>query len=228
MHNKWVYRLKNEHDGSKRYKARLVVKGFEQKHGIHYFEVFFLVVKNTTIKLVLGMVTSENLHLEQLDVKTAFLYGDLEKDIYMHQLEGFIVQGKENLFCRLTKSLYGLKQGPRQWYKKFDSFMGKSRYTRSEEDHCCYFKYFDNSYIILLLYVNDMLIAGPNIEEIKNLKRELSKQFEMKDLGSAKQILGMRITGDRAKGTLKLSQAEYVKKVLNRFNIDKEIGRAHV
>ena len=109
LHNKWVYRLKNEHDGSKRYKARLVVKGFEQKHGIDYSEVFSPVVKNTTIRLVLGMVASENLHLEQLDVKTAFLHGDLEKKIYIHQPEGFIVQGKENLVCKLTKSLYGLK-----------------------------------------------------------------------------------------------------------------------
>ena len=123
------------------------------------------------------MVASENLHIEQLDVKTAFLHGDLEEEIYIHQPEGFIVQRKENLVCRLKKSLYGLKQAPRQWYKKFDSFMGKSGYTRNEEDHC-YFKHFDNSYIILLLYVDDMLIAGPSIEEIKNLKRELSKSLK--------------------------------------------------
>ena len=84
LHNKWVYRLNNEYDDSKWYKARLVVKGFEQKHGIDYSEVFFLVVKNTTIRLVLRMVASENLHLEQLDVKIAFFHGDLEKEIYMH------------------------------------------------------------------------------------------------------------------------------------------------
>ena len=115
LHNKWVYRLKNEHDGSKRYKARLVVKGFEQKRGIDYSEVFSPFIKNTTIKLVLGIVASENLHLEQLDVKTVFLHSDLEKEIYMHQLEGFIVQGNKNLVCRLTKSLCGLKQALRQW-----------------------------------------------------------------------------------------------------------------
>ena len=110
LHNKWVYRLKNEHDGSKRYKASLVVKGFEQKHGKDYSEVFFPIIKNTTIKLVLGIVTSENLHLEQLNPKIAFFHGDLEKEIYMHQPEGFIIQGKENLVCRLKNSLYGLKQ----------------------------------------------------------------------------------------------------------------------
>ena len=108
LHNKWVYQIKNEHDGSKRYKPRLV-KGFEQKHGIDYSEVFSPVVKNTTIRLVLGMVASENLHLEQLNVKIAFLHGYLEKEIYIHQLEEFIVQVKKNLVCRLTKSLYGLK-----------------------------------------------------------------------------------------------------------------------
>jgi hypothetical protein len=220
LHNKWVYRVKEEHDGSKRYKARLVVKGFQQKEGVDYTDIFSPVVKLTTIRLVLGIVAAENLHLEQLDVKTAFLHGDLEEDIYMHQPQGFIVQGKENLVCKLRKSLYGLKQAPRQWYKKFDSFMYSTGFTRCQADHCCYVKSFDNSYIILLLYVDDMLIAGSSIEEINNLKKQLSKQFAMKDLGPAKQILGMRITRDRANGTLKLSQTEYVKKILSRFSMD--------
>ena len=145
----------------------------------------------STIKLVLGMVAAENLHLEQLDVKTAFLHGDLEEDIYMIQLEGFIVQGQENLVYKLRKSLYGLKQAPRQWYKKFNSFMHKIGFKRCEADHCCYVKFFNNSYIILLLYVDDMLIAWSRIEEINDLKKQLSKQFAMKDFGAAKQILGM-------------------------------------
>uniref|UniRef100_A0A7N2LJ68 Retrovirus-related Pol polyprotein from transposon TNT 1-94 n=1 Tax=Quercus lobata TaxID=97700 RepID=A0A7N2LJ68_QUELO len=223
LHNKWVYRIKNEHDGSKRYKARLVIKGFQQKEGIDYTEIFSLVMKMSTIRLVLGMVAAENLHLEQLDVKTAFLHGDLEEDIYMIQPEGFIVQGQENLVCKLRKSLYGLKQTPRQWYKKFDSFM-QIRFKRCEADHCCYVKSFDNSYIILLLYVDDMLIVGSSIEEINNLKKQLSKQFAMKDLGAAKQILGMRIIRDKANCTLKLSQSEYVKKVLNRPDIVHAVG----
>ena len=140
----------------------------------------------STIRLVLEMVAIENLHLEQLDVKMAFLHGDLKEDIYMIQLEGFIVQGQENLVCKLKKSLYGLKQALRQWYKKFDSFMHKIGFKRCEADHCCYVKFFDNSYIILLLYVDDMLIAGSSIKEINNLKKQLSKQFAMKDLGAAK------------------------------------------
>ena len=94
------------------------------------------------------MVATENLHLEQLDVKTAFFHGDLEEDLYMIQLEWFIVQGQENLVCKLRKSLYGLKQAPRQWYKKFDSFMHRIGFKRCEADHCRYLKFFDNSYIL--------------------------------------------------------------------------------
>ena len=116
--------------------------------------------------------------------------------------------------------MYGLKQALRQWYKKFDSFKHRIGFKRCETDHCCYVKFFGNSYIILLLYVDDMLIVGSNIEEINILKKQLSKQFAMKDLGAIKQILGMRIIRDNANGTLKLSQLEYVKKVLSRFNMN--------
>ena len=98
--------------------------------------------------------------------------------------------------------------------------MHRIGFKRCEADHCCYVKFSDNSYIILLLYVDDMLIAGSSIEEINNLKKQLSKQFVMKDLGVAKQILGMRIIRDRSNGTLKLSQSKYVKKVLSRFNMN--------
>ena len=108
-------------------------------------------------------------------MKIAFLHGDLEEDPYMIQPEGFIVQGQENLVCKLRKSLYGLKQAPRQWYKKFDSFMHIIRFKSCEVDHYCYVKFFGNSYIILLLYVDDMLIAGSSIEEINNLKKQFSK-----------------------------------------------------
>ena len=150
-------------------------------------------------------------------MKTTFLYGDLEEDLYMIQPKGFIVQGQENQVCKLKKSLYGLKQTPRLWYMKFDSFMHRIGFKRCEANYCCYVKFSDNSYIILLLYVDNILIAGSSIEELNNLK---NKQFAMKDLGAAKQILGMRIIRDKTNGTLKLSQSEYVKKVLSRFNMN--------
>jgi hypothetical protein len=219
LHNKWVYRVKEEHDGSKRHKARLVVKGFQQKEGIDYSDIFSPVVKLTTIRSVLSIVAAEGLHLEQLDVKTAFLHGDLEEEIYMQQPNGFSMKGKENLVCKLKKSLYGLKQAPRQWYKKFDGFMQKNGYYKCNADHCCYFKRFESSYIILLLYVDDMLVASSDMDEIKKLKKQLSSKFDMKDLGAAKQILGMRIHRDKQRGILQLSQAEYIGRILKRFNM---------
>ncbi|CAL5331695.1 unnamed protein product [Camellia sinensis] len=158
-----------------KYKARLVVKGFGQKKGIDFDEIFSPVVKMTSIRVVLGLVASLNLELEQMDVKTAFLHGDLKEEIYMEQPEGFEVKGKENLVCRLKKSLYGLKQAPRQWYKKFDSFMVGHEYKKTATDQCVYVRKFPGgNFIILPLYVDDMLIVGQDSTTIRSLKKELS------------------------------------------------------
>lgn len=170
--------------------------------------------------MVLSMVAAENLLLHHMDVKTAFLHGDLKEELYMTQPEGFIVKGKEGLVCKLKKSLYGLKQAPKKWYKKFDSFMLENGYDRCDADHCCYYKRFDKSYLILLLYVDDMLIAGADASEMDKLKKQLSERFSTKDLGEAKQILGMRIELEKATRKLYLSQANYIQNVLGRFNMD--------
>ena len=180
---------------------------------------FSPVVKHSSIRILLSIVVMHDYELQQLDVKTAFLHGELEEDIYMHQPEGFIIPGKENLVCKLKKSLYGLKQSPRQWYKRFDTFMLSQGFKRSNYDSCVYLKITTHSAIYLLLYVDDMLIASKDKAEIENLKRQLSREFEMKDLGDAKKILGMEISRDRTSGKLYLSQSGYVRKVLRRFNM---------
>ncbi|KAL9273838.1 Retrovirus-related Pol polyprotein from transposon TNT 1-94-like protein, partial [Drosera capensis] len=172
LRNKWVFKLKKDGDGKLiKHKARLVVKGFEQKKGIDFDEIFSPVVKMTSIRVILGLVASLDLELKQMDVKTAFLHGDLEEEIYMVQPEGFVVSGKEHLVCKLKKSLYGLKQAPRQWYKKFDSFMVGHGYKRTAADHCVYIRKFsDGNLIALLLYVDDMLIVGQDATMITKLK----------------------------------------------------------
>jgi hypothetical protein len=219
--NKWVYKIKrNGDDQVERYRARLVVKGYAQKEGIDFSEIFSPVVRMTTVRVVLAMCATYDLHLEQLDVKTAFLHGNLEEEIYMLQPEGFKQKGKENLVCRLNKSLYGLKQAPRCWYKRFDSFIRSLEYNRLHADPCAYFKRFGNDdFIILLLYVDDMLVAGPNKDRISKLKAQLAREFEMKDLGPANKILGMQIHRDRVSRKIWLSQKSYVKKILQRFNM---------
>jgi hypothetical protein len=127
----------------------------------------------------------------------------LEEEVYMQQPQGYEVKGKENLVCRLKKSLYGLKKAPRQWYLKFDSFMTEQGYSRCHSDHSVYFKKIENgSYIILLLYVDAMLVVGSNMPDINVLKKKLSNSFTMKDLGATKKILGMRITRDRKNNKL--------------------------
>uniref|UniRef100_A0A2N9IBB7 Integrase catalytic domain-containing protein n=1 Tax=Fagus sylvatica TaxID=28930 RepID=A0A2N9IBB7_FAGSY len=219
--NKWVYKIKRDgNDQVERYRARLVVKGFAQKEGIDFNEIFSPVVRLTTVRVVLAMCATFDLYLEQLDVKTAFLHGELEEEIYMLQPEGFEEKGKENLVCKLNKSLYGLKQAPRCWYKRFDSFIMSLGYNRHSSDPCVYYKRFgDGNFIILLLYVDDMLVAGPNKDRITDLKAQLAREFEMKDLGPANKILGMQIYRDRNNRKIWLSQKNYLKKILRRFNM---------
>ena len=127
----------------------------------------------------------------------------------MEQPEGFVVDGKENHVCKLRKSLYGLKQDLRQWYLKFESVIENQGYKKTSSDHCVFFqKFSDDDFIILLLYVDDMLIVGKNKSRIAILKKELSNSFAMKDLGPAKKILGIQIYRDRHKKMLSLSQKE--------------------
>ena len=222
---KWVYAMKDgfPDKNNVRYKARLVAKGYAQTEGVDYNEVFFPVVKHSSIRILLALVAQLDLELVQMDVKTAFLHGDLEEEIYMNQPDGFKVAGKEKMVCKLEKSLYGLKQSPRQWYKRFDKFMIGQKYTRSKYDHCVYLrKLQDGSFIYLLLYVDDMLIASRSHTEIEKLKTQLNREFEMKDLGEAKKILGMEISRDRKLGRLCLSQKEYLRKVLKRFGMNEK------
>ena len=223
LKNRWVYRVKQEeHTSQPRYKARLVVKGFSQKKGIDFDEIFSPVVKMSSICVVLGLAASLDLEIQQMDVKTAFLHSDLDKEIYMEQPKGFAVKGKEDYVCKLKKSLYGLKQAPRQWYKKFESVMGEQGYRKTTSDHCVFVqKFTDDDFVILLLYVDDILIVGRNVSRIDSLKKQLSKFFAMKDLGLVKRILGIRIERDRASKKLDMSQEQYIEKVLARFNMSK-------
>jgi hypothetical protein len=170
---------------------------------------------------VLALVALLDLELEQLDVKNDFLHGDLDEEIYMEQPEGFIQNRRKKFVCTLKTSLYGLRQSPRQWYKKFDSFMVSQNYTRSEYDHCVYFKKLNNDiFIILVLYVDDMLLARKIITEMNRLKAQMARAFDMKDLGATRHILGMEIFRDRRNGNIWLSQQKYVEKILLRFGMN--------
>jgi hypothetical protein len=133
-----------------------------------------------------------------MDVKTSFLYGDLEEEIYMKHPEGFVVKGKKELVCKIKKSMYGLKQSPRMWYQNFDIYILGFGFVRSRDDRCVYSKQVGNHFIYAVLYVDDMLLVVNNMYVIKEVKSQLSSKFDMKDLGAANFILGMYIKRDRA------------------------------
>lgn len=183
-----------------------MAKGFTQKEGVDFNEIFSPVVKHTSIRIILALDAIHDLELEQMDVRTGFLHGHLEEKIYMAQPEGYEVKGKEQCVCLLKKSLYGLKQSPRQWYKQFVSFVISKGFQRSFYDSRVYYNKTDSGcFIYLLLYVDDMLIACKDKKVIRSLKCLLSSEFEMKDLGPARRILGMEIHRNRTDGQLFLS-----------------------
>ena len=213
---KWIFKRKLKDDGTiDKYKARLVVKGFRQKEGLDYFDTYSSVTRITSIRLLIALAAVYDLQIHQMDVKTTFLNGELEEEIYMEQPEGFIVPGQENKVCRLVKSLYGLKQAPKQWHAKFDKVMLSNGFKINECDKCVYIKNTPNHEVIVCLYVDDMLIISKNIIDINATKRMLSKSFDMKELGVADFILGIKIY--RTPQGLALSQSHYIDKVLDKF-----------
>jgi hypothetical protein len=150
--NKWVFKKKLIAEGKvEKYKAQLVAKIFSQVEGIDFGEIVSLVAKLTSIRFMLSIVVVFDFEVEQMDVKTSLLHGDMEEEIYMKQLEGFVVKGKKELVCKLKNSLYGLKQSPRMWYQKFDTYTLGLGFTRSKEDHCVYFKLIGDHLIYLVL-----------------------------------------------------------------------------
>ena len=213
---KWIFKTKLKADGTiDKYKARLVVQGFRQKEGLDFFDTYSPVSRITSIRTIICIAALRNLEIHQMDVKTAFLNGDLEEEIYMKQPEGYVIPGQEDKVCRLVKSLYGLKQAPKQWHEKFDKVMMSNGFRINECEKCLYLKTTKNAYVMLCLYVDDMLIIGSNNDILNQTKTMLHGQFDMKDMGLADVILGIKIT--RNSNGYILSQQHYAEKVLDRF-----------
>jgi hypothetical protein len=161
------------------------------------------------------MAASYGLIVHQMDVKTSFLNGELEEEIYMDQPDGFVVKGEERKICKLLKYLYGLKQAPKQWHEKFDRMLTSVGFVVNNADKCVYYRHGGGEGVILCLYVDDILIFGTNMKVIYDVKSFLSKSFDMKDLGEADVILKIKL--NKNKSGITLSQSHYVEKILSQF-----------
>ncbi len=165
---KWVFCTKRDASGHiVRHKARLVAKGYFQVEGVDFNETFASMAKFTTIRCMPAIGAAMDLEIHQMDVKTAFLNGELEEDIYMDQPQGFVQDGKEHLVCKLKKSLYGLQQSRRAWYQCIDMFFTHEGYSRSQADHSLYIKQTSENLLIVIIYVDDLIILASNVSILK-------------------------------------------------------------
>ncbi|RVW60764.1 Retrovirus-related Pol polyprotein from transposon RE1 [Vitis vinifera] len=211
---RWVYAVKVGPDGQvDRLKARLVAKGYTQVYGSDYGDTFSPVAKIASVRLLLSMAAMCSWPLYQLDIKNAFLHGDLAEEVYMEQPPGFVAQGESGLVCRLRRSLYGLKQSPRAWFSRFSSVVQEFGMLRSTADHSVF--YHHNSLgqcIYLVVYVDDIVITGSDQDGIQKLKQHLFTHFQTKDLGKLKYFLGIEIA--QSSSGVVLSQRKYALDIL--------------
>jgi hypothetical protein len=185
-----------------------------------FFDTYSPLARLTTIRVLLSLAASHGLLVHQMDVKTAFLNGELDEEIYMEQLAGFVANDQEGMLCKLLKSLYGLKQAPKQWHEKFDRTLTSVGFAMNEADKCVYYRYGGGKGVILCLYVDDILILGTSLDVIKETKDFLSNNFEMKDLGETDVILKIKLLRE-GNGRITLVQSHYVEKVFSRFGYSK-------
>lgn len=208
---KWVFSRKEGKDKEQIYKARLVVRGFQQKDKIE--DTYAPVLRLQTLRIVLAIAIQRNYDIHQMDVKGAFLYGRIDEHVYLNPPRGVNVE--KGLVLKLTKSLYGLKKSPKYWYDRFHELITEIGFSRSDNDYCLYIK--ANLYI--LIYVDDLLIVGNSDQEIAELKMFLCAEFRMKDMGTNSLIyLGISIL--KLKDDILLDQSSYLKKVLVKYGME--------
>lgn len=206
---KWVFTVKQNVDGIiERFKARLVAKGFTQTYGVDYQETFAPVAKMDSIRALLSCAANLGWSLHQLDVKNAYLHGNLEEEVYMDIPPGFSSQITDGKVCRLKKALYGLKQSPRAWFGRFLHAMLKIGYKQSHADHTMFVRREGEKITVLIVYVDDIVVTGNHEAEISQLKSLLAKEFEIKDLGPLKYFLGIEVA--QSKSGIFISQRKYV------------------
>lgn len=214
-----MYTLKSDTDGSDRYKARFVAKGYSQKQGIDYEETFSPTADMTTVRIVMQKAVQEGLILHQMDVETAYLHAPIDCEVYLEQPEGYEIESKsgEKLVCKLQKSLYGLKQSGRNWNTMLHVYLTENGFKQNPADNCLYIRERENEKVILIVWVDDLIVAANTEEVVKSVKMMLTERFKMKDLGKLNNFLG--IDFKQSDGQVTMTQERYINKILSRFGM---------
>jgi Reverse transcriptase (RNA-dependent DNA polymerase)/gag-polypeptide of LTR copia-type/Integrase core domain/GAG-pre-integrase domain/Zinc knuckle len=222
--SKWVFRVKKDADGNiARKKARLVAQGFSQVPGVDYFDTYAPVARLATIRTVLALAARYDMELHQIDIKGAYLNGELTDDevIYMRQPPGFASREHPNRVCRLHKTLYGLKQSGRRWYQKLVRILVNALgFIQVEVDQAVFFKQSGDKLTIIVVHVDDCTIAATTIELVVDLKMRLREHVEITDLGELHWLLGIEIHRDREARTISLSQRSYIESIVRRYGFE--------
>ena len=215
--SKWIYKIKHgTNESVEKYKAIFATRGFSQREGVDYDETFAPVAHFTSIHMIITLASTMRWRLYQMDVKTTFLNGEIEEEVYVEQPEGFVVHGKESHVCRLKKAMYALKQAPRAWYGRINGFLVRLGFTKSDADSNMYYKVVEGDTLILVLYVDDLfLIEAERL--VTWCKKQLLSEFEMKDLGLMHFFLGLEIW--QRSNVILVSQGRYTIDILRRFGM---------
>ncbi|KAK6160650.1 hypothetical protein DH2020_004031 [Rehmannia glutinosa] len=215
---KWVFRNKMNEEGSVvRNKARLVAKGYCQEEGIDFDETFAPVARLEAIRILLAYCCFKNFKVYQMDVKSAFLNGFIQEEVYVKQLPGFENFSRPNDVYKLKKALYGLKQEPRAWYDRLSSFLLQNGFTRGKVDTTIFVFEKGQDCVLVQIYVDDIIFGGNSVVLIQSLKDYLNQLFTIKDLGSAKYFLGLEIL--RTPQGNHLCQRKYVMDLLQEVGL---------
>jgi hypothetical protein len=221
--SKWVLRIKKNSAGEvDKYKARLVARGFTQIYGIDYYETYAPVARLTSFRLLLALAARNGWAVDNIDFDSAYLNSKLDEDevVYLEQPPGYETKDRREWVLRLLKSLYGLKQGAKNWYDALYKALMELGFTRTEADHGVFYKEVGKHIIIFVVHVDDGMVTGSSVSLINKFKEDMNAKYRLTDLGAANWLLGIKITRDLVNKTLSLSQHAYIDAIITRFNFD--------